>query len=338
MKIYLKISVFLWLANHIALQAQDMQFTQFYATPLYLNPAFTGANVCSRVSMTYRNQWPGVNTAYQSYLLSFDHYLDAQHVGIGLQIASDKSGSGALRTTLINPSFAFETKLNKRIGIRFGIQPGVTIKSIQFDKLTFGDQISRGGSSNPSSVASVESPTQNKAFVDVGAGALIYTSNLWLGTSFYHINKPNESIMGATNSALPIKYSVHGGAKLAINKDEKDSDLRKYISLVMNYKGQGKFDQFDFGVYYTQYKINLGVWYRGIPGFKSYKTGYANNDAMAFLVGYQAPKFNVGYSYDLTISQLTNRSKGAHEITMAFQLCNTKTNKPKRVLVSCPKF
>ena len=318
-------------------KSQDMQFTQFYAAPLYLNPAFTGANVCSRISMTYRNQWPGVNTTYQSYLLSFDHYLDAQHVGIGLQLASDKAGTGGLRTTLINPSFAFETKINKSIGIRFGIQPGVTIKSIQFDKLLFGDQISRGGSSNPTSVATVESPTQTKTFVDIGAGTLLYTANFWVGTSFYHLNKPNESMVGASGAFLPIKYSVHGGTKLALNKEEKDSDLRKYISAVFNYKGQGKFDQFDLGIYYTMRNVNIGIWYRGLPGFKSYLPGYANNDAVAFLVGYQAKKINIGYSYDLTISQLTNRSKGAHEITLAFQLCNQKI-KPKRVVLSCPKF
>lgn len=321
-----------------AVFAQDMHYTQFYAAPLYLNPAFTGANVCSRVSMTYRNQWPGINTTYQSYLLSFDHFLQAQKMGIGLQFATDKAGTGGLRTTLINPSFAYETKINKKVGIRFGIQPGVTIKSIQFDKLLFGDQIARGGSSNPNSVATVETPTTSKTFVDLGAGTLVYTSNLWLGTSFYHINTPNESLTGATNAKLPMKYSVHGGAKLALNKDEKDSDLRKYISVVMNYAGQGKFDQFDIGVYYTQTFFNFGVWYRGLPGFKAYQTGYANNDAMAFLVGLQAQRAHIGYSYDVTISQLTNASKGAHEISLSFQLCAVKQKSTKRLLVSCPKF
>ena len=319
-------------------KSQDMHFTQFYAAPLYLNPAFTGANVCSRISLTYRNQWPGVKMAYQSYLVSYDHYLQAQHLGIGLMFATDQAGSGGLRTTLINPSFAFETKINKNIGIRFGLQPGVTIKSIQFDKLLFGDQIARGGSANPTSVATVETPTQSKTFVDIGAGTLLYTSNLWIGTSFYHLNKPNESLVTGTGVTLPVKYSVHGGSKLALNKDEKDSDLRKYVSIVMNYRGQGKFDQFDLGVYYSQRLFSIGMWYRGLPGFKSYLPGYANNDAMAFLVGMQAPKLNIGYSYDITISKLTNLTKGAHEITLSFQICAIKQKPTKRLTVSCPKF
>lgn len=333
-----KIVIYILLFCTISVFGQDMQFTQFYASPLYLNPALTGANACSRVSLAYRNQWPGVNTTYQSYLLSFDHYLQPQHLGIGLQLATDKAGSAGLRTTLINPSFAYEAKLGKQVGVRLGIQPGVTIKSIKSEQLLFGDQISRGGNSNPTSVATVESPFQTKAFVDVGAGALLYTEKLWIGTSFYHINKPNESLTGSNTNSLPVKYSVHGGGKFPLNADEKDNDLRKYISLVMNYRGQGKFDQFDIGAYYSQSFFNLGIWYRGIPGLKAYKQGYSNNDAIAFLAGVELKTMRIGYSYDLTISKLSSKTSGAHEISLSYQFCQQKVKQKKRVLVSCPKF
>lgn len=335
----LKIITLLFTIQSSCAFGQDMHFTQFYASPLYLNPAFTGANVCSRVSLVYRNQWPYVKTAYKSYLLSMDHYLSKQHLGIGLQCAVDEAGSGGLKTTIINPSFAYETKINKTLVVRFGIQPGVTIKSIRFDRLLFGDQIARGGNTGASSVTTVETPTQTKAFFDIGAGALLYTSKYWIGTSFFHLNKPNESILtGGTTSILPIKYSVHGGAKFNLNEDERDSDLKKSITTVMNYRGQGEFDQFDIGLYYTQYSVNLGLWYRGIPGLKAYKPGYRNDDAIALILGYQKERFSVGYSYDITISKLYRQTKGAHEITLSFQMCNPKKKKVTRVLVSCPKF
>jgi type IX secretion system PorP/SprF family membrane protein len=336
---YLKIiSVFLFLQSTIAI-GQDMQFTQFYASPLYLNPAFTGANVCSRATLVYRNQWPNIKTAYKSYLLSMDHYMSKQNIGIGLQCAVDEAGTGGLKTTIINPSFAYETKINKNLAVRFGIQPGVTIKSIHFDRLIFGDQIARGGNAGASSVASVETPTQNKAFFDIGAGGLLYTSKYWIGTSFFHLNKPNESLLtGGTISTLPIKYSIHGGAKFELNEDEKDADLRKSITTVMHYKGPGEYDQFDIGVYYTQLGINLGLWYRGIPGLKAYKPGYRNDDAIAAIVGFQKERFTIGYSYDITISQLQRLTKGSHEITMSFQMCNPKKKKVSRILISCPKF
>lgn len=335
-KFYKIVILFLFLQTTFV-YGQDMHFTQFYASPLYLNPAFTGANVCSRASMVYRNQWPGVKTTYRSYLLSLDHYIVPQHLGIGLQCGVDVAGSGGLKTTIINPSFAYEVKINKTIAMRAGIQPGVTIKSIDFDKLVFGDQIARGGNTGASSLATVETPTQTKAFFDIGAGGLIYSSNFWLGTSFFHLNKPNESMFGVEGAILPIKYSVHGGGKFYLNPDEKDPDLKRSMSLVMHYRGQGEFDQFDVGVYYSQYGINLGMWYRGIPGLKAYKKGYSNNDAVAFILGYQKDRFSVGYSYDLTVSLLHRLTKGAHEVTLSYQLCKQKT-KTKRVLVSCPKF
>lgn len=334
---YYKIILFFSLLTRF-IYGQDMHFTQFYASPLYLNPAFTGANVCSRATLVYRNQWPGVKTTYQTYLFSMDHYMDRQHVGIGLQCAADNAGTGSLRTTDIKASLAYEVKLGKLVACRFGLQPGVIIKSIQFDKLLFGDQIARGGNAGASSVATVESPTQSRAFFDIGAGGLLYTPKYWIGASFFHLTKPNESLYNTEGSTLPIKYSVHGGGKFYINADEKDPDLRKSVSVVTNYRGQGEFDQFDIGVYYTQHGINLGMWYRGIPGLKAYKPGYRNDDAVAAVVGFQQPRFSIGYSYDITISLLAKQTKGAHEVTLSYQFCSPKKKKVNRVLVSCPKF
>lgn len=319
------------------LPAQDMQFTQFYASPLYLNPAFTGANVCSRATLAYRNQWPGIKKTYQSYLLSLDHYLPKQNIGVGLLCGVDQAGTGGLTTTIVSPSFSYEVKLKKQFAMRFGLQPGIMIKSIHFDRLLFGDQIARGGSTGASSVATVESPTQSKAFFDLGAGALIYTSKLWLGASFSHLTKPNESLYNVDGVILPIKYSVHGGGKFMLNEDEKDPDAQKSVSVVMHYKGQGEFDQFDIGVYFSQNVFNFGLWYRGIPGLKAYKPGYRNDDAVAAIVGFQKDRLTIGYSYDVTISLLQRLTKGAHELTLSYQFCTQKT-KVKRQLISCPKF
>ena len=331
-----KIIVLIFVLQARFVFGQDAHFTQFFAAPLYLNPAFTGANVCSRVTTLYRNQWPSINKTYQSYLLSADHYISTQHLGIGMQLGVDEAGTGGLRTTIINPSFAYETNINKTIAFRFGVQPGVTIKSIQFDKLIFGDQLARGGNTGANSIASVENPTQSRAFFDIGAGGLIYTSKFWLGTSLFHINKPNESLYGNDDVKLPIKYSLHGGTKLYLD-DEKDPDLKKSMSIVMNYRGQGKFDQLDVGIYFSKYGVNLGFWYRGIPGLKAYKKGYSNNDAIAIILGFQKKRLRIGYSYDITISKLASLTKGAHEITLSYELCKPK-KKTKRVLIACPKF
>lgn len=309
--------------------AQDIHFSQFYATSVYLNPAFTGAGVCSRVSFNYRTQWIGVSEGYSSYLASFDHYIKRHNLGLGMLAGRDISGSGDLTRTLIYPSVAYEARINRQLGIRFGLQSGVGMSTINFSKLVFGDQIARGGS-----VSTLEDPTQSSVYLDLGAGVLLYSAKYWFGVSFQHLNRPNESPPNSDESILPIKYSAHGGYKFFLNEEEEKS-----ISLAFNYRGQQKFDQLDIGTYYTQGVLNFGLWYRGIPGLKSYQPGYSNNDALALIVGVKTEKMNIGYSYDITISRLNQSvSYGSHEISLAYQFCSLKNQKGRRILVECPSF
>lgn len=313
--------------------AQDIQFTQFYSAPMYLNPAFTGANACSRVSIIYRDQWPGISNVYKSKLVSVDHGIKNSNFGIGLTFGQDEAGTGNLKTTLINPAVSYQAKINRYSAIRFGLQPGFGIKSVNVNNLVFGDQIYRGGN-----VATVEQLPQNKTYFDLGAGMLYIHSDYWVGISAYHITLPNESFYNNPFNTLPLKYSVHMGAKYDLDKDEKDKRQKRYISPVLHYRAENKFDQVDIGFYFTKHIITTGLWYRGIPGLKSYKKGYSNNDAIAIIVGLQTERIKIGYSYDKTISNLSTISKGAHEITLSFQLCNPKKRKTRLVLVSCPKF
>ena len=314
-------------------KAQDMHFTQFYSSPLYLNPAFTGSDVCGRVALVYRNQWPGISKTYRSYLFAADHYIQKYNLGIGLLLGNDVAGTGELKTTIINPSIAYETRMGKRVGFRFGVQPGIGIVSINYNKLLFGDQIARGGN-----VPTVEVPSQTKTFFDIGAGALIYSEKYWLGTSFFHLNTPNQSLTGNEDGILPIKYTVHGGAKFSINKDEKEEIKKKSISGVFHYRGQKEFSQLDLGIYYTRYVFSLGLWYRGIPWFKAYKKGYSNNDAVAIVAGVKTKRMSIGYSYDYTISKLAFLTNGAHEVTLAYQICKANKKKKYKLLIPCPKF
>ncbi len=311
--------------------AQDMHFTQFYANPLYLNPAMTGINVCSRVTLTYRNQWPGINRAFSSYMLTSDHFIPDAKLGVGMMMAHDDAGSGNYMTTTISPSLAYELRVSQEFGIRFGLQPGMTQKRVNYNKLIFGDQLARGGD-----VPTVENNKPSKTFFDAGTGILFYTQQYWGGFSLAHINQPNESLVG-TKSRLPVKYSLHGGISHVMNKDEREALKVKTISTAFHYRHQKKFDQFDFGVYYNENVFTLGLWYRGLNLVKSYKR-YQNNDALSVVIGLQNKRTSFGYSYDVTISKLASVSQGAHEVTLSYQMCNPKKRKKVRLTLDCPKF
>lgn len=331
MKTLLRLFIFCLFSVNLV-KGQDIQMTQFYAMPTYLNPAFAGANVCSRVSLMYRDQWRGLD-AYRSKMVGIDHAIGKSNWGIGLLVGQDEAGAGLLKSSMINPAVSYEAHFNRVTSLRLALQPGIGMRSISYDHLTFGDQLYRGGN-----VATVESVPGSRTFFDLGAGAILSHKIYWAGISLAHLNRPNESLAGHSDSRLPVRFSFHGGAKLDLNREEKDPRYKQFLSPVIHYRAQGKFDQVDAGFYYNKGFFTLGLWYRGLPLIKSYKPGYQNNDALALLAGIQLTKMRVGYSYDNTISNLTGISKGAHEITLSFELCTIKHKKRKMLLISCPKF
>ena len=79
-------------------KAQDPQFTQFYANPLYLNPAFAGVARCPRFILNYRNQWPSIPGNYVTYSASYDQHIDALSGGVGILVTNDVAGQGTLNT------------------------------------------------------------------------------------------------------------------------------------------------------------------------------------------------------------------------------------------------
>ena len=105
----------------------------------------------------------------------------------------------------------------------------------------------------------------------------------------------------------------------------------KYFYMSFLYKKQESIEQLDLGVYWHKSPLVLGFWYRGIPPFNS-KIG----DAVVFLVGYKTPQFNIGYSYDFTVSDLLVHARGSHEISMSFKFLLPK--RKKLGSVPCPEF
>ena len=315
------------------LQAQDPQFTQFYASPLYLNPAYTGLTYEHRFAANYRNQWPGITKTYQTYMATYDYNLSDFNSGIGVVVMQDRAGTAGLTHSQFGVTDAYHFKINKFAEIRAGANLSYNIKKLDFSKLRFNDQITTG------SGISLDAPNYEQLnYMDFGAGALLNSTEYWLGFSAKHLTQPNSSLVGQQDP-LPVSISLHGGYRYIIEQKTKN-DLRRYVSPAFNYRHQQKYDQLDIGIYYYHLPINVGLWYRGLP-FKKYKAGYSNRESIAILVGFDLAEYNlrVGYSYDLTLSKLgVANSLGAHELSMIYEIATKKKKKNKKILVSCPKF
>lgn len=333
MKKVLYIIAFLFTLLNVS--AQDPQFTQFYAAPQYLNPAFTGLTTEHRFVANYRNQWPGIRKTYQTVMAAYDYNLSNVSSGLGVFAMQDVAGTAGLKHTQAGLSYAYRFTVRKVSEVRAGISVSYNQKSLGFNKLLFNDQLVTG------SATSLDGTTYSqKSFVDIGAGVLYNSSKVWIGGAVKHLNRPNVSLIG-NQEALPMHIGLHGGYRYIIEaRGNSKSTLKKYVAASFNYRHELKYDQFDIGFYYFHMPVNFGFWYRGIP-FKKYSPAYINNESFALLVGFEIPKRNlrVGYSYDLTISSLgLNNTTGAHEISLVYEYAQKFKRKSKKVLVTCPKF
>lgn len=331
----------LWIAGLMSgasLWAQDQQFTQFYASPLTLNPAFAGTSLQSRAAMNYRNQWASLPKAFVAYTAAYDQYVPEINSGFGLLISHDRAGTGALSYTSVALQYAYEIKLTRKISLRPAISFGYGSTYLDVDRLTFGDQLARGDGATTTLDPDRNRFTQEPVgAADFGSGAVLYADKFWFGVAIHHINEPVQSIIG-NETVLPRRYSVHGGLRFKLS-DVGAFSKRQYIVPAFHYQSQGMFDQLDLGFYYEYAPLTFGLWYRGLPGFKNNNYGYLNHDALAFLVGYEINNYKIGYSYDVTISRMTTRSGGSHEISVVYEWASRKRKKQsKRRVIPCAKF
>jgi type IX secretion system PorP/SprF family membrane protein len=323
----------------LSASGQDMQFTQFYAAPMYINPGFTGSTVEHRFVMNYRHQWPSIPGAFESFHASYDYNASDINSGFGLIMNREEAGSFGLTTNMAALSYAYRFRLQRKLYLQPGLKIGYASRGIDYSKLTFNDQLESNSALTADEDAFAE---ESVGYPDISTGLLLYGENYWGGFSVNHINQPNQSLLGEGEiSELPIKYTVQAGYSFELSGPIKKRLGAKKVLTALHYKSQGLFDQFDMGAYYSHAPFVFGLWYRGIPGFKKYEPGYQNNDALSFLVGYSLPDYNfrIGYSYDVTISRLATNTGGSHEISIVYEVASKRQKrKSRRFIVPCAKF
>lgn len=209
-------------------KAQDPNFSQFFASPLTLNPALTGKfDGVMRFAANYRNQWPSINNAYTTMTASLDMGIMKNRVpeydqfGIGIMAYSDKAGNGALNSNYLGLSVAYHKALDEngyhQLGA--GFQGTYMNKRLNTEKLTFQDQLTPMGFTGVTR-ESFSSQQVNLHYFDLNAG-IIYNgstngyNNFYLGASMYHINRPKETFQKG-DFLLNSRVTIQGGAKIPV--------------------------------------------------------------------------------------------------------------------------
>lgn len=317
---------------------QDPEFSQYYAAPLYLNPAFTGTTKDHRFIANYRNQWPSIARGYVTAAVSYDYNLAQANSGIGFLATMDQAGTAGMKSSQFSFLYSYRVIVENKWVIASGMSFGYAYRTIDFDRLIFGDQLqfdSRG------QVPSDDPALYNlgtSSYFDFNAGMLAYNKTFWLGFAASHLNRPNRSLLGQ-EAKMPIKTTVHGGIRIPLNRSPLKVNHMSVLAPSFVYKKQGDFDQLDVGAHFLYDPIVIGLWYRGIP-IQQEVADNLSHDAVVVILGFQLPALEISYSYDFTVSRLGSISGGTHEVAVKYKLEITRPARMKKreKLIPCPTF
>lgn len=332
------------LAFCVGAKAQDPHFSQFYASPLTLNPAFTGKiDGVWRLATNHRDQWPSIPKAYVTTSASLDFPVlrkqlpEGDVFGIGISGLSDASADNALKLNYGSLALSYHKALDENgyNTIGAGFQGTYSSSTLDFLKLTFEDELGRNGFAPGTSAEYVGINPLNStvSYVDMNAGLLFSGStdgenNYYLGGSMYHINKPKVSFRKNNTNAnwfLTNRFTIHGGGKFFLN----DNGLSINVSAI--HQIQNKSNETVVGAALSMLaggdedkpnQLYVGSWLR-------------LNDAIIPYLGLEFGDLRIGASYDINISELkaATNSKGGTEFSLIY------VKHPEEYKgIPCPKF
>lgn len=311
---------------------QDIHFSQFYQTPLLINPALSGAidgNI--RAMANYKNQWGSITTPYVTSALSIDGVLLKQkrpgsHLGTGLQFFNDKAGDTQLGITQVNLSLSGIVSLNDNQKVSAGLSGGFVQRSINTSSSVLKWDNQYDGIGQNKSVQPNETITGDAYYYgDFAAGAAwsfateastLSAGNhvrVNAGAAYYHINKPVQQFKG--NEPLDGKIVLHASGNIGL----KNTWLSFAPSVL--FAMQGPLKEINVGTL-ARYTLKEESKYTGIFKESAVLLGghYRVGDAFIPAVMLEYANYAVGISYDINLSALRTASsaRGGIEISLRY--------------------
>ena len=343
-KLLLGVSVTMMLAG--SAMAQDVHFTQYFTSPLTLNPAMTGLVAEDmRFASNFRTQWSAVSAnPYMTGTASFDiatlkgKLPEGDALGIGLMLEYDKSGTGSLTNTTAGLSLAYHKAFghDRQQHLSIGIQGNYVQKSIDFAKLTFGDMF------NAQTGGFTSATLESFAKVEVGYsdfnGGIMYSGKVedhvtfYAGYSYYHMTQPVESFLG-DNHQIHSRSTAYLGGSFDMNENtvlyasalyqEQASASETLLGAAVGFVLNPGHD----ADYQKNTIFYVGGWYR-------------YGDAVAPYIGLEWSKMRLGVSYDVNVSSFSPATggAGAYEISLLYFGRINKHEKNPQYNWSCPKL
>lgn len=330
-----------------SVSAQDPHFTQFYGTPLHMNPAMTGVfDGTFRLSNNYRTQWSGLGGGYKTIHISADApiakgELGSNYFGVGFLLYQDKAGTAGFRSTIIEGSLSYTAALDpeKSNYISLGFQAGLNQQSLDLSKATWDSQWN-GDAFDPALPSRESIQLQQFSYLDLNAGFMYFHvpdefNSFSFGAAMHHIGSPNVSFFSEGEAPLRRRITVNTGAEISLNKENMTWLIPKAYFML-----QGKQKEIMFGGFvknkiqfksrYTNYKKEA---YFYLGGF------YRWDDAIALAARVEYNMFGLGLSYDINTSYLSSLtgSSSAFEINLSY-IAYVKRGQRAKHFSKTPRF
>jgi type IX secretion system PorP/SprF family membrane protein len=313
MKNVICVTIFIFsLLSKTGSYGQDPSFSQFFSSPLNINPALTGnINADWRMISNFRTQWIGPASPYTTGTISYDRKVlqnkipnvveEKSTFGIGAMLMYDHAMAGIQKSTYGSLNLAYSLLLSdntseQRLGVGFGTIYGR--RYIDFERLNFEEQFTGYGFNT--NLPTGEAALSNmKPYFSVSAGVTYSVktekSNWDIGVAGFHLNKPRQTFLEDELQNLPIRKVLHVNYETLLNES-----IILNANAIYQYQLGAKYYSFGAALgYYVgasdQTILNVGLW-------------YWSDNAIVPYVGLSYKDLQFGLSYDWTISKLRHAS------------------------------
>jgi type IX secretion system PorP/SprF family membrane protein len=328
----------------ISINAQDIHFSQFYFSPMNINPALTGVFPQDmRFSGIYRKQWESVPVPYMTFSGAYDTKIFHRIVpngffGAGVIFNHDKQGYGSLggpelKLTQLTVSGSYSQQLNDNNFLTVGVQVGTINRAFSVEGLQFENQYN-GDLFDPGLPTREDFDKTSITFLDYSTGLNWHLQtdaglNLNAGVGIFHLSQPKQSFYNQSDSKLPMRYSVNLNGKAPLN------DLMN-IHFAIMFQKQGAYSETISGAA-VEYMVNVE---RGKELSVQLGTNFryaGESDAVIPTLGVNYLSWQLGISYDINISQFkkATNGRGGPEIALVYTITKVK---PPKTFKACPIF
>jgi type IX secretion system PorP/SprF family membrane protein len=318
--------------------SQDPSFSQFFSSPLNINPALTAnINADWRMITNFRDQWIGPASPYSTGTISYDskilqHKIPNVHqekniLGVGGMLMYDRAMQGIVNSVYASLNLSYNIKLYEgnyihRLAAGFGAIYGR--RYVDFNRLTWEDQWIGHDGFNTNLPTGESALSNMKGYFSASAG-LKYSitsekTNIDIGVAGFHLNKPKQTFLEDDKQRLATRKVMHANLETFLNEQ-----VVLNVNAIYQYQDRAKYYSFGgaLGYYLPDYEnliLNAGLWY------------WSKNAVIPY-VGLGYKNFQIGVSYDVTISKLNDATMKPKTFELSFIIRGIKDPSP---IIPCP--